>query len=85
MSDINQQIENLKPGDIIGYTYPGLTLVYSSGNDKGVFIRFTKNGKNIVLEDCEVQAGETKKYQHYISKSQITNVVPCQPNPTTKP
>lgn len=61
--------KELSAGDIVTYSYPG--LISASGITTGKVIRVSRSGTSVLVEDIEIQKGETKLYQHWISKKQI--------------
>lgn len=62
-----------KIGEIVTYNCPALLLVRAARTAKGKVIRYTKSGKNILVEDVEIQSGETQLYEHYIALEQIVS------------
>jgi len=63
-----------KIGDVVQYKSPGMTLVSGDALHKGKVLRVSKSGKNVLLEDIEIDKRETKLYQRWICANQIEKI-----------
>lgn len=61
-------------GDIVSYISPELKLVSSGGVHRGRIVSFFKSRKFIKVLDIEIEPGEKKKYERYITSDQIIDI-----------